>query len=237
MSDPNNYDFSAIQDFDEEEPKGKKTYEEISLEDVSDIKSSEESSEINLEKINVRKKLSILKALVICSILYGSTTLYDLYNDVTVMTFAAPAVHDTNVPQRLSRIENISKDEMEHYLKDFVRQYIRARYPKNDIEAKFMYEFIRDHSSGEIKSDFNSRIENLIKVSDALNSGKITSIYPKNSMNIQIRKSDSNSSEWKVLLPVRKVKRVGLNGDERTDPNIEMTIEVQEPTQKNIGFG
>lgn len=208
---------------------------EIQLEDINKIVSTEESVLINTEKASNNKKMMLVKALVVGSLVLGALTLLDLFADNKVMIFAAPVVNNLDSPQRLQRLDEISSDEMEKFLHDSIRKYLRARYPKNSKELKFMYEYIRNHSSGTIKSDFNSRLQNLQDAAEALDRGKIISLYVKNSLNVVLVKKDGGSV-WSAEIPVRKVKRVGVQGDERTDPDIRMTIELNKPTLENEGF-
>lgn len=183
----------------------------------------------------VQKRLMFAQFMLVCAVLLGLYVCYDLFNDDRVLAYSAPPASSLNAPIRPKKFNDMSAIDQKDFIIDSVRKYLRAKYPKNSGELRAFYEYVRNHSSGLERSDYVSRLSDLKDVATSIDKGKITNIYVKDVDMISIG-FNKQTKLWSVEIPARKVKFIGLTGDERTEPLISMTIKLSRPTTKNDGY-
>lgn len=155
--------------------------------------------------------------------------------DSSTFIYQAPVTYEVKNVQRLTRIDDVSLEQIERGVYDFARRYVKARYPKNQLDLDNYYEFIINHSSSHIADDFQGRLQDSEKIKQDLGYGLTTSIYTRSFDDLKIQKLEG-VSEWAIAIPVRKVIRGTGSGDERFDAVINMNISYNLPTLKNDGF-
>lgn len=158
-----------------------------------------------------------------------------LLTDDSVFYYKAPTVYDVKNVQRLTRVKDVSLAQIERGLYDFVRRYIKARYPKSAKNVEEYYKFIVNHSVPTIQYDFEGRLQSIEKIKRELEVGSNSSVYVRSMDDIRIQKHKS-LSEWSISIPIRKVIRGGRSGGERYDAVISMDVAYTNPTQTNDGF-
>lgn len=183
----------------------------------------------------VERKLQFAQLLLVSAFLLGLYICYDLFRDDKVMAYSAPPASSLNAPIRPKKFTDMSGINTKDFLIDSVRKYLRAKYPKNSNELRYLYEYVRNHSEGVERSDYISRLSDLKEVSRAFDQGTITAIYIKDVDMISVG-FNKKTKLWNVEIPARKVKFIGLAGDERLEPLISLSIKIVEPTRKNDGF-
>lgn len=181
------------------------------------------------------KRLMFAQLLLLVSFLLGLYVCYDLFRDDKVLAYSAPPASSLNAPIRPKKINDLSAIKTKDFIIDSVRKYLRAKYPKNSNELRYLYEYVRNHSEGTEKRDYIARLSDLKEIAQTFDKGTITNIYINDVSMISIG-FDKKTRLWNVELPARKVKFIGLSGDERTEPLITLSIKLTEPTRKNDGF-
>lgn len=194
-------------------------------EDIDVIQEIEESQQTI---INERKNYSILNALLVSLLVISVYFTYRNVTDDSIMVYQCPITNDLDGASKLTQITDGRTRDYETLIRGEIRKFIRAMYPKNALEAKYLWEYAYRHSKGSLKDDFEEKLEYLDKQKDQFRLGNVTSVYPSvpSDEAISIRESGGG---WNVSIPVRRVKRFGATGDERIEPTIKMRIESYDP--------
>ena len=210
--------------------ESKKQSEELnSLNSVDKIIEIESQNKFN--KDNSR----IILALFVAIILLTAYQIMDLVFDDSIMAYQNTTTPSLDAPVVANRLDSVSVKDVESLIRGEVRRYLRARYPKNGKEAKYLYKYVMNHSEGRTKLDFKARLQDITEISKQLDSGSVVSIYPVNSKKILIE--EASSGKWNIRIPVRRVNSIGTKGDERTEPTIEMTMVYRKPSNKESSSG
>lgn len=183
----------------------------------------------------VNKKLTFAMFMVYSSLALGFYVCFDLFTDDEVLAYSAPPASSLNAPIRPKKLTDLSAIEQKDFIIDSVRKYLRAKYPKNSGELRSMYEYVKNHSEGNERSDYISRLSDLEEVARSIDKGSIINLYIKDVDMISIG-FNKQTSLWSIEIPARKVKFIGLLGDEKTEPLITITLKLVNPTRTNDGY-
>jgi len=122
---------------------------------------------------------------------------HSFITDDSIQIFKCPVMREMDAPVAMKKISDIDSYDAEIYIRGFVRQYIRALYPKNSLEAEELFRFIAQHSLGKEKEVYGGYLNDFKKIGDSLDQGRSTDFFPVSSTDIRISKNTLSSS-WIV---------------------------------------
>lgn len=148
-------------------------------------------------------------------------------NDDELQVYSCPVNYFQDAPVVLNEIKHESVDSVEKYLRGFIRQYLRSIYPKNSNEAKDMYLFAGNHSTGGLRQKYLSMAKDHKMIGKELDSGRYTDFFPagpiteKNSINISMK----SEGVWSVEIEGYLNDKKGEKRDDRGAVTIKLTVE------------
>lgn len=196
--------------------------------DLSGIQSIKINKELTLVEFTGKRNYYAMAALFFFNILLASYQIYVNESDDVAISYSLPDQRNMDAPVLLKEADRGTIRDVDTLMKGFVRQYLRARYPKNGSEARMMYEFIVKHSMGDIKKDFSARLDRIDEISRLLDSGSTVTIYPKNSEELKIRKNGILGN-WIAEFDGRYVADSGTDNSARA--YVKVRIEISQGTQ------
>lgn len=203
---------------------------------LSEIAGINQNKEMALIDITGKRNYYALTALFLFNIILASYQIYINESDDIAISYSLPDQRNMDAPVILKEADRGTIKDIDTLMKGFVRQYMRARYPKNGAEAKMMYEFIEKHSKGDIKRDFSSRLDRIEDISRVIDSGSTVNIYPKNSEDLRIRK-DGALGSWIAEFDGRYVSDTGLEDSARSLVKVRLEIVQGKESIKNSPSG
>lgn len=111
-------------------------------------------------------------------ILFCLLSSYSLVTDDSIQIFLCPTVREMDAPVAIRKISSATAYEAENYIRGFVRQYVRALYPKNSMEAKEHFKFVYEHSIGKARYDYGGFLKDFEKIGKELDNGRVTDFFP-----------------------------------------------------------
>jgi hypothetical protein len=222
-------ELSGIADSEEGDDRS----EDIYLSDIGAIKENKMKA---LMDVTGKRNYYSLVSLFLFILFLSSYQIYLNESDDVAVSYSLPELRNMDAPVLLEEISGGTDSDSDHIMKGFVRQYLRARYPKNSKEARMMYSFVARTSKGNIRKDFLSRLSDMSEISRKLDSGGTTTIYPKSSDNIKIRKN-STLGNWIVEFDGRYVSDIGVNDSSRAYVKVNMEITHGSGSIKNSPSG
>lgn len=147
------------------------------------MEDNERDITLELAEIESHKEIASSNEVVFfsisCGIILCCLTFSWLYHtDDEIQVYACPASREMDAPVAMKRINDIGQYEAENFIRGFVRQYVRALYPKNSGEAEDHFKFIALHSTGKEKEIYKGFLNDLENIGKELDSGKTTDFFP-----------------------------------------------------------
>lgn len=207
--------------------------EELSVKEFKGLRADRELSLIELAG---KRNYYVIVGLFLFNILLSGYNIILNESDDIAISYSLPDIRNMDAPVLLKEIDSGTVSDIDNLVKGFVRQYMRARYPKNSLEAETMYTFIARHSSGDIQRDFDGRIGRLVEIGRMLDSGNTVNIYPKSSEDLKIRK-DGVLGGWIAEFDGRYVADIGTSESARAYVKVRLEIVRSSPSIKNSPSG
>lgn len=192
-------------------------------------------NEIEKNKFNLREIVFFTISFGLIVFLAGR--IFFLRNDTTLIAYKAPEVTEMGAPIKLKRITQLKPERIQNMLVDFTRQYIRALYPKNSIEAKHHFDFITRHTlPGKLKDEYMAYSEDLKEIGEELDQGKVTFFSPVNSLDMRMRKK-RNEDIWFVEIDGFLNNAMGISKDDRGVVTLRFEITYTAPSSEGSYSG
>lgn len=139
---------------------------------------------------------------------------YIYVTDDQIQVFKCPVMREMDAPVAMKKISDVDEYEAEVFIRGFVRQYVRALYPKNSSEAEGHFKFITQHSLGNQKVLYAGFLKDHVKIGQDLDNGRTTDFFPVNSLDMRISKN-SLSDSWIVEIDGYMNNRTSALEDDR----------------------
>lgn len=197
----------------QEVPKKKTTLQELSRRDA-------------IIKIFIARE-AISKGVIIALSFFCFFLAIQNINDDELQVYSCPANFYQDAPIMLTKIEHEDVDAIEKYLRGFIRQYVRAIYPKNSTEAETMYRFAGNHSKGVLRQTYLGMASKAKDIGSELDGGRftdfftVTPITEKNT--IIISKKTDNS--WSIQIEGYLNDKKGITNDDRGAVTLKFVVE------------
>jgi type IV secretory pathway component VirB8 len=204
--------------------------------DLSELKSVQIDKERTLMDITGKRNYYSLVALFAFNVMMATYQIYLNESDDIAISYSLPDQRNMDAPVLLKEADHGTVRDVDTLVKGFVRQYLRARYPKNALEARMMYTFISRHSEGDIKRDFDARLDRLEEIKSKLNGGQTVNIYPKSSEDLKIRKNGILGN-WIAEFDGRYVADTGISDSARAYVKVRLEITQGAQSIKNSPSG
>ena len=117
---------------------------------------------------------SISSGVILCCLIFA----WIFHTDDEIQAFVCPVTKEMDAPVALRKINEIDQYEAENFLRGFVRQYVRALYPKNSFEAPEHYRFVKLHSVGKEREIYAGFLKDVERIGRELDQGKTTDFFP-----------------------------------------------------------
>lgn len=144
----------------------------------------------------------VVIGLAIGVVLFCLWTSWKLVTDDSLQMFACPQARELDAPVAMKRLRDFSQQNVELYLRGFARRFIRSMFPKNSTEASYMYQWVADHSSGRLRSEYLGYANDHEKIGQALDSGRSTDFFPAKASahkdGIRISAVSGKSGAWVI---------------------------------------
>lgn len=204
---------------------------------VSNIKGIQLNKEATLMDLTGKRNFYAIAALFMFNILMASYQIYLNESDDIAISYSLPDQRNMDAPVLLKEFDRGTIQDVDTLMKGFVRQYMRARYPKNGEEARMMYEFIAKHSKGDVRKDFLARLDRIEEIKSKIGSGSTVNIYPKSSGDLKIRKNGLLGN-WVAEFDGRYVADTGMDASARASVKVrlELTQDTQSINNSPSGF-
>lgn len=156
---------------------------------------------------------SVAAGVILCCLFFS----WSFHSDDEIQAFVCPVTKEMDAPVSLKKINDIGAYEAENFLRGFVRQYVRALYPKNSSEAPEHYQFIKLHSVGKEREIYSGFLKDMERIGRELDQGKTTDFFPMKPISDpeSIRMSQVDSTTWVVEIPGVMNNRISALEDDR----------------------
>lgn len=165
---------------------------------------------------------SISIGVILCCLAFA----WGYHSDDEIQVFACPVNREMDAPVALKKVNDLDNYEAENFIRGFVRQYVRALYPKNSSEAPEHFRFITLHSLGKEKSMYAGFARDVEKIGRELDQGKTTDFFPikpiSDPESIVMAKSDSGT--WIVEIDGFLNNRTSALEDDRGAVTLRLEI-------------
>ncbi len=193
-----------------------------------------------LENIAKREVLSgqlktlagIFIGLSLIIIAHAVITTVKMLSDRTVPVVVCPRSFDLDAPVLMPTINTKGKQTQDRWIRGFVRRFITMQFPRTKEDTKPFFEYVVNHSRGDIQYKFMTLLKDVEDVSNMVKNGTYYKFYPKSESEIRIRTVQGNATQWVVEVDGYLIKRMSMT-QERYTPTLRYTIEAGEPTIDN----
>jgi hypothetical protein len=155
--------------------------------------------------------------------------------DASIPLVTCPRNYVVDAPVLMKPIRDESALTQDRWIRGFTRRYILSSFPRVKDDVIPFFQFLVDHSEGEVKVKYQSLLKDTEEIQAIINSGSYYKFYPKHvddgGSAIRIRPAEE-AGKWVVEVDGYLVKKMN-NIQERYTPTLRYTVEAGKPTLTN----
>lgn len=169
-------------------------------------------------------------ALVI--IAHAGISMYNMLSDRSVPVVVCPRSFDLDAPVIMKTIDARGLKNQDRWIRGFMRRFITSLFPRTKEDAKSFFQYVIDHSKGDINYKYKTLMVDIDEVSDMIKNEYYYRFYPKDNNDVRIRTVQGTNNRWVVEIDGYLIKRMSLT-QERFTPTLRYVVEAGEPTIDN----
>jgi hypothetical protein len=202
---------------------------------IFDLSAVEDITTNQGERLNLRNQIYILISVFSLIILHGMYTIYDYATDDSIITGVCPESFELDQPVKMRVTEDLSSLEINSRIKSFVNKFIIMAYPRTSKDTKQFYTFAAAHSLDSVKIRFDNFLNSLEDINKNIDVGSLVKVWVLDEERIAIRKSKTNESRWKVVIPAVYHAESPIKINKSTPEIILTIVEKKTSTLDNVG--
>jgi len=195
----------------------------------------EQTEELVKNQAESGKLMTIVSVFIAFSLFITGHAVYSIYShwvDDSIPLVSCPQSFENDSPVLLKPIlQTDSVYSRDRWIRGFVRKVVLNAYPRNAEDAQPFFEFMRDHSEGEVRAKYEAFLADITVIKTMISGGSSIRFYPKDSNEVRIRE-ESKGSVWVVEIDGYLVKSTS-GEQERSKPTLRMVLEARPATRSN----
>lgn len=185
-------------------------------------------------ELNFFLKLIILViSLSIVYIYHSVSSIVKYVFDDSIPIVACPKEYSIDSPVLMKTMKEEGVKEKDRWIRGFIRRFILAQFPRTKDDVKKSFQYIKDHSSDDVRLKFERFLSDADKIAETIDANHYQ-FYPKISdsgYEVRIRPGES-AEEWVVEVDGYLIKKMNTN-EERYSPTLKYKIQAGKATISN----